>query len=102
GLLQALDQAAGGLEVEAITKNLRVAASGGAALPGDIHRQFEEKFGIVIQEGYGLSETSPVASFGVTGEEVRVGSIGKPVPGVEMKLINDDWTDVPHDPEAIG
>ncbi|MFO6452028.1 MULTISPECIES: long-chain-fatty-acid--CoA ligase [unclassified Aeromicrobium] len=102
GLLQALAASDGSIDVEAIAKSIRTAAAGGAALPADIHRQFQEKFGIVIQEGYGLSETSPVASFGVRGEEVRVGSIGRPVEGVEMKLINDDWSDVPHDPEAIG
>lgn len=102
GLLQALAAADGSVDVATIAKNMRTAASGGAALPADIHRQFEEKFGIVIQEGYGLSETSPVASFGVRGEPVRVGSIGKPVEGVEMKLINDDWSDLPEDPEAIG
>src|SRR5690606_1297368 len=102
GLLQALEAAGDSVDVEAIAKNMRTAASGGAALPAELHREFEEKFGIVIQEGYGLSETSPVASFGVRGEKVRVGSIGKPVQGVEMKLINDDWSDVPDDPEAIG
>src|SRR6185436_5444456 len=36
------------------------------------------------------------------GDEPRVGSIGRPIPGVEMKLINDDWSDVADDPEAIG
>src|SRR5690606_22956216 len=90
------------IDVATIAKNLRVAASGGAALPGDIHRQFKEKFGVTILEGYGLSETSPVASFSVWGEDPVVGSIGKPVHGVEMKLINDDWSDLPDDPEAIG
>ncbi len=102
GLLQALAQSEGTVDVAAIAATLRVAAAGGAALPVDIHRQFEEKFGIVIQEGYGLSETSPVASFGVRGEPVRVGSIGRAVEGVELKLINDDWSDLADDPEAIG
>lgn len=102
GLLQALAESNGALDVHTIAETLRVAASGGAALPAEIHHQFEKQFGIVIQEGYGLSETSPVASFGVLGEEVRVGSIGKPVQGVQLKLINADWTDVPEDPEAIG
>lgn len=99
GLLQML---ASGVDVSPIAENLRVAVSGGSALPGDIHRQFKEKFGVTILEGYGLSETSPVASFSVWGEEPVVGSIGQPVEGVEMKLINDDWSDVPEDPEAIG
>ncbi|MFL6090229.1 MAG: long-chain-fatty-acid--CoA ligase [Aeromicrobium sp.] len=101
GLLSALD-ADPALDVDMLAKNLRVAVSGGAALPVDIHRQVRERFGVTILEGYGLSETSPVASFSRLGEEPRVGSIGVPVPGVEMKLINDDWSDVPDDPEAIG
>ncbi|MDF1704739.1 MAG: long-chain fatty acid--CoA ligase [Aeromicrobium sp.] len=89
--------------VAEIAANLRVAAAGGSALPVEVHKNFKERFGVTILEGYGLSETSPVASFSVFGEEPRVGSIGKPIPGVEMKLINDDWSDVPgDDPEAIG
>ncbi|MDX6276622.1 MAG: long-chain acyl-CoA synthetase, partial [Nocardioidaceae bacterium] len=99
GLLGALDDS---IDVKAIAANLRVAAAGGSALPVDIHRQFKERFGVTILEGYGLSETSPVASFSPYGEEPRVGSIGIPIPGVEMKLINDDWSDVPDGPDAIG
>ncbi|NLC98216.1 MAG: long-chain fatty acid--CoA ligase [Actinomycetales bacterium] len=99
GLLQTLGD---GRDVTAIAENIRVAVSGGAALPGEIHRQFKEKFGVTILEGYGLSETSPVAAFSVYGEEPVVGSIGKPVAGVEMKLIHADWSDVEDDPDAIG
>ncbi|MEG9225046.1 long-chain-fatty-acid--CoA ligase [Aeromicrobium sp. Sec7.5] len=89
--------------VAEIAANLRVAAAGGSALPVEVHKNFQERFGVTILEGYGLSETSPVASFSVFGEQPKVGSIGKPIPGVEMKLINDDWTDVPGgDPDAIG
>ncbi|RYJ00210.1 MAG: long-chain fatty acid--CoA ligase, partial [Actinomycetales bacterium] len=68
----------------------------------EVHKNFKERFGVTILEGYGLSETSPVASFSVFGEEPKVGSIGKPIPGVEMKLIDSEWNDVPDDPEAIG
>jgi long-chain acyl-CoA synthetase len=71
-------------------------------LPAEVHRDFERRFGVTILEGYGLSETSPVASFAPWGQPVRVGSIGVPIPGVAMKLINDDWSDVPDDPDAIG
>jgi long-chain acyl-CoA synthetase len=99
GLLGALDDT---VDVETLAKNLRMAAAGGAALPADIHRQFKERFGVTILEGYGLSETSPVASFSRYGQEPRVGSIGVPIPGVEMKLINDDWTDVEDSPDAVG
>ncbi len=70
--------------------SLKVAVSGGAALPGDVHRRFLERYGLCILEGYGLSETSPVASFTLLGEEVRVGSIGKPIWGVDMRIMRDD------------
>ena len=99
GLLAALDEA---VDVKTLAANLRVAVAGGAALPAEIHRQFKERFGVTILEGYGLSETSPVASFSRFGEEPRVGSIGVPIPGVEMKLINDDWSDVPDSADAVG
>ena len=66
---------------------LRVALSGGAALPVQLHRDFESRFGITIIEGYGLSETSPLACTCRIGEPVREGSIGRPVPGVEMRLL---------------
>lgn len=86
-----------------IAANLRVAAAGGSALPVEVHKNFKDRFGVTILEGYGLSETSPVASFNVYGEEPRIGSIGRPIPGVKIKLITDDWGDIPEgDPEAIG
>ena len=81
-------------DMSALADNLRVAVAGGAALPVEVHREFEKKFGVTILEGYGLSETSPVASFSRFGEPVRVGSIGTPIPGVEMKLIDPEWNDV--------
>ncbi|HYB29168.1 MAG TPA: long-chain fatty acid--CoA ligase [Solirubrobacteraceae bacterium] len=67
---------------------LRLCVSGGAALPVEVLRAFEEAFGCVILEGYGLSETSPVASFNHPGRERKPGSIGTPIEGVEMKLVD--------------
>lgn len=81
-------------DVATLAENLRVAVAGGSALPVEVHKEFEKKFGVTILEGYGLSETSPVASFSRFGEPVRVGSIGTPIPGVEMKLIDESWNDV--------
>jgi long-chain acyl-CoA synthetase len=100
GLLGALDDS--GIDVKALAEHLRVAVAGGSALPVEVHKDFERRFGITILEGYGLSETSPVASFSKYGQPVRVGSIGLPIPGVEMKLIDDDWNDVPDAPDAVG
>ncbi|MCF6376157.1 long-chain fatty acid--CoA ligase [Nocardioides KLBMP 9356] len=88
GLLGALDDS--GVDVKKLADTLRVAAAGGSALPVEVHKEFERRFGVTILEGYGLSETSPVASFSVWGEPARVGSIGKPIPGVEMKLIDPE------------
>ncbi len=75
------------------TSKLRLCASGGASLPVELMRAFEEKFGCKILEGYGLSETSPVASFNHPDKERKPGSIGTPVEGVEMKVVDDDGKD---------
>lgn len=80
--------------------SIRCAVSGGAALPEEVHRRFKERFGITILEGYGLSETSPVASFTLEGEELRVGSIGKPILGVEMRIRREDGSFA--GPEELG
>ncbi len=99
-LLGALDDS--GVDVKQLAATLRIAAAGGSALPVEVHKEFQKRFGVTILEGYGLSETSPVASFAPRGEEVRVGSIGRPIPGVEMKLIEPDWSEVADDPDAVG
>jgi long-chain acyl-CoA synthetase len=68
-----------------------------------VHKEFQKRFGVTILEGYGLSETSPVASFSPYGQPVRVGSIGVPIPGVEMKLLQPgSWDAVPDGPDEIG
>src|SRR3954470_20329415 len=79
---------------KADTSSLRICVSGGSAMPGELMRSFEEKFDCAILEGYGLSETSPVASFNHPDKERKVGSIGTPVEGVEMKVVDDDGNDV--------
>ncbi len=73
---------------------LQVCASGGSAMPGEVLRGFEEAFGCKVLEGYGLSETSPVASFNHPDKERKIGSIGTPIEGVEMKVVDDDGNDV--------
>jgi long-chain acyl-CoA synthetase len=77
------------------TSALRLCVSGGAALPVEILRDFEETFGCIILEGYGLSETSPVASFNHADRERKPGSIGTPIEGVDFRLVDDDFADVP-------
>src|SRR3954463_14157509 len=79
---------------EADTSCLRLCVSGGSAMPGEVLRAFEEKFGCKILEGYGLSETSPVASFNHPDKERKVGSIGTPISGVEMRVVDENGKDV--------
>jgi long-chain acyl-CoA synthetase len=68
--------------------SLRWCMAGGAAMPVEVMKAFEERFGVPVLEGYGLSETSPVASFNVPHRPRRAGSIGWPVWGVEMAILD--------------
>ncbi|MQA76141.1 MAG: long-chain-fatty-acid--CoA ligase [Solirubrobacterales bacterium] len=74
---------------------LEVCASGGSAMPLEVMRGFERAFDAKVLEGYGLSETSPVASFNRPDRERKPGSIGIPIEGVEMKVVDDGGNEVP-------
>ena len=74
--------------------SLRTCISGGSAMPVEVMKNFEKKFDCIVLEGYGLSETSPVASFNQPGKERKPGSIGTEVRGVQMKVVGDDDEDV--------
>ena len=71
---------------EVDTSTLAVCISGGAALPVEVMRAFEARFGCQVLEGYGLSETSPVACFNRRDRERKPGSIGLPIEGVELRV----------------
>lgn len=81
-------------DLQKISRNLRVCCSGGAAMPVEVMRAFEEKFNVKILEGYGLSETSPVATFNRMNRPGKPGSIGLPVWGISVRLVNKDDQDV--------
>ena len=82
---------------------LRVGISGGAAIPGEVIRAFEEKFpGVVILEGYGLSETASTTTFNVSAEQRKVLSIGKPIWGVEVRVVDEDDKPLPPGPDNVG
>jgi long-chain acyl-CoA synthetase len=74
--------------------SLRTCISGGASLPVEVLHAFESQFGTPILEGYGLSETSPVASFNHPDRERKVGSIGTPIRDVEMKVLDEQGAEV--------
>ncbi len=79
---------------DADTSSLRVCVSGGSAMPVEVMKGFEKAFDCIILEGYGLSETSPVASFNHPDRDRKPGSIGTPIKGVEMKVVDDDGGEV--------
>jgi len=93
------------VDVDKIAGNLRVAVSGGASLPVEIIKRFQDRFHVQILEGYGLSETSPVATFSDPDRDPRPGSIGVPIWGIECKLVDQDWHEVNadnSDDDAVG
>ncbi len=76
--------------IAAVQNNLKVCASGGSALPVEILKAFEDTFDVPIMEGYGLSETSPVASFNHLERPRKAGSVGQAIFGVEMKIVDEN------------
>lgn len=81
-------------DYDSIAKNLRLGMSGGAALPVQVLHDFEARFGVPVLEGYGMSEGSPVVTFNHPGTERKAGSVGTPVWGVEVKLVDDSGNEV--------
>jgi long-chain acyl-CoA synthetase len=77
------------------TDSLRTCVSGGAALPVQVLNDFEKAFGCTVLEGYGLSESSPAAAFNHPNRERKAGSIGTPIEGVEMRVVDLDGVEVP-------
>jgi long-chain acyl-CoA synthetase len=74
--------------------SLKYCVSGGAALPIEVKQQFTQRFGLPVQEGYGLTETSPLACIQSIDEAGKAGTIGKPAFGVEMKIVDDQDREV--------
>jgi len=72
---------------------VRLALSGGAPLATEVASAFRDRFGVTIWNGYGLTEASPVVTTALVGGEARPGSIGRPIPGVEVRLVDTDGED---------
>ncbi|MBN2232276.1 MAG: long-chain fatty acid--CoA ligase [Deltaproteobacteria bacterium] len=89
------DNSAGEFDLDLIGKTLRIGVSGGASLPVEIISGIEKKYNIPIIEGYGLSETSPVATFNQMHRPRKPGSIGFPIWGISVKVVNEEGTEVP-------
>jgi long-chain acyl-CoA synthetase len=81
---------------------LRIGISGGAPIPAEVLDAFEEKFGIVILEGYGLTETASTTTFNVSAEERKIYSVGKPIWGVEVQIWDDEGRPLPAGSDHVG
>ncbi|QCX00123.1 long-chain fatty acid--CoA ligase [Aggregatimonas sangjinii] len=92
GLNSYLDQ--NEYDISSIKKTLKGCLSGGASLPIPVLEKFEKHFEVAILEGYGMSEGSPVVTFNQYDVGTKAGSIGTPVWGVQVKLVDEEGNDV--------
>jgi long-chain acyl-CoA synthetase len=74
--------------------SVRLAISGAAPLPADVLRDFRDIFNVEIYEGYGLTETAPTLTSNRMTEKPRAGSIGKPLPGIQLRVVDEEGNDV--------
>jgi long-chain acyl-CoA synthetase len=92
GLNSYLD--ANDFDISTIKSNLKMCLSGGASLPVTVLEKFEERFDVLILEGFGMSEGSPVVTFNQLDIGRKPGSVGTPVWGVQVKLVDTDGNEV--------
>jgi long-chain acyl-CoA synthetase len=83
------------VDTASIAQHLRCASSGGAPMPVEVLRQFQETFGVRILEGYGLSETSPVACFNQFQRPSKPGTVGPPLMAVDVACVDEHDRPVP-------
>jgi long-chain acyl-CoA synthetase len=81
-------------DYKAISANLKCCYSGGAALPVNVLEEFEARFNVEILEGYGMSEGSPVVTFNMKEFGRKPGSVGKPVWGIDVKIVDENDKEV--------
>ncbi|MDN3517092.1 AMP-binding protein [Aquisalimonas lutea] len=79
---------------------LRQTVAGGTALHGAVAEEWKKLVGDIPCEGYGLSETSPVVTVNQPSGRIKLGTIGLPVPGTIVRIIDEDWNPVP--PGEVG
>ena len=84
-----------GMDVSAVAASLRICCSGGAPMPVAVLEDFGKTFGVRILEGYGLSETSPVACFNQVFLPSKPGTVGLPVFGCEVRVVDDQDQPLP-------
>jgi len=75
--------------------SVRLCASGGASLPEQVLREFSERFGVSILEGYGLTETTGAATFNGLDRDRKTGAVGIPLPGIEVRVVDEKGEETP-------
>jgi len=86
----ALDEAAAPADALA---RVRLCVSGAAPLPADLVVAMHERFGVDVHDGYGLTEASPVVTTSAVSAQPRAGSVGPPLPGVDVRLVDSEGND---------
>lgn len=81
-------------DISRIADSMKVCSSGGAPMPVEVMRSFQEKFNVRVMEGYGLSETSPLATFNHFQRPSKPGTVGQPIFGVDVRCFDDDDNEV--------
>jgi long-chain acyl-CoA synthetase len=84
------------------TSSLRVAISGGASIPAPVLDEFERRFGVLILEGYGLTETASTTTFNRSVSDRRVYSVGKPIWGTQTQVWDDNHNPLPPGRDHVG
>ena len=82
-------------EISLLKNHWRIALSGGAAIPVELINKFEKTYSVPIFEGYGMSEGSPLVTYNQPAYKRKIGSVGLPIWGVQVKVINDKFIEVP-------
>ena len=82
--------------------SLRIAISGGASIPGPVLDAFEKRFGVLILEGYGLTETASTTTFNISVDQRRVYSVGKPIWGTQTEIWDEQGHPLPPGRDHIG
>lgn len=92
-LLRHVDET--GYDISRVRETMKVCSSGGAPMPVEVMKEFQERFGVRVMEGYGLSETSPLACFNHFERPSKPGKVGQQIFGVEVRCVDDDDNEVP-------
>lgn len=92
-LLRHVDET--GYDISRIADNMKVCTSGGAPMPVEVMLEFQDRFGVRVMEGYGLSETSPLATFNHFEKPSKPGTVGQAIFGVDVRCFDDNDNEVP-------